>query len=336
MEGELSGGWSPGWYDDESAPGNRRWWDGERWTDFRVDAEGVPLGSTGRRRRKLPTWDLAPDVIVASWRTVLRDRWVVWLLLAGAVIGSVISSSVLAAFGVVDLEAGGPGKLRTAAAVAVAVGLDVALTQVFVATIVAAAWLRTRGETPTLRSSLRLVWERRRQLAAWAAVSFVVVGIARSLRFLDSWGVVSGVLAELAWDVMTVFALPIVVVEGTMPVATMRRSGRLLRQNLGFLFSCGVLAAVFSTVLVLAAAAGVLVIGGAAVVVLLSSPGQVAAVAAWGVLGLLLVAVLLAGALASAVSQYLTFAMFRVVTGETVAGIDPRRLPPRLPGPAGA
>ena len=98
--------------------------------------------------------------------------------------------------------------------------------------VVAAAMMRADGQDPTVGQALAVAWSRRGPLAAWATVS-TLVGLAS--RALERFG--SRVSRATArgdrWGVATIFAVPLIIAEGTMPVETVRRSASMVKNTFG-------------------------------------------------------------------------------------------------------
>ena len=180
--------------------------------------------------------------------------------------------------------------------------------------------LRAEGTAPTLGRSLGIAWSRRRQILAWALVSTVVGVLVRLLERLGVGGVIAGLTLNIGWAAATVFAMPVVIVEGTMPVETIRRSASILRVGFGATLLSGIRVAVPWMVTMVACG----VVGCAGGVSILA--GQV-------VLGWVLVA---AGALGfafaatvvTAVGTYLQTYLYRYANGAEVPGVSPSMLPP--------
>lgn len=338
MSDGVAGAWEPGWYPDGTGPGTRAYWNGQGWTPYRVDGEGFPINKQGKRvrRGKLPKWKLAPEVGAATLRAVMRDRWVILVLLVGSFTTFLISALVGLAFVLAGFASPHASPVINAIAMVVTIAVTVSVTQLYVSVVIAAAWTRAQGGQPTFRSSMAIVWSRRRQLAAWAAVSTVVFIVMKSIEHIRIVGLIAGLVGELAWSVTTMFALPLVVVEGSMPLATLKRSARLLRENFGFGigYSAGFGLLRMVVVLPVLFLSGGLFVGG--VIGVVSSTGAVLLGAS--LLALLLAAVIFAlvVGVSAAFGQYINFAIFRLATEESVPGLDPRLLPPRLPGPVSA
>jgi hypothetical protein len=126
--------------------------------------------------------------------------------------------------------------------------------------------------------------------------------------------------------VATVFAVPTLIVEGTMPVATIRRSAGLLKRH----FAVTLVSNVTLAVPWMVALFGSLFLGIAGAFTLALGAG-VASLAA----GILLLAVGAVGfcfcCTVVALSSYLEVLLYRYANAQPIPGIDPYWLPPRLP-----
>ena len=99
------------------------------------------------------------------------------------------------------------------------------------------------GQSPSIRDGLTASFGRLPQIVGWAFVATLIGGMLRG--FLDradndDLGVVNGLLVSLliglfglTWAVATYFVLPVLVVEGTGPLATIRQSAAVLRKTWG-------------------------------------------------------------------------------------------------------
>jgi hypothetical protein len=73
------------------------------------------------------------------------------------------------------------------------------------------------------------VRSRRRPLAAWALVSAVVGVLLVLLSRAGIAGVVAQLAATIGWAAATMFAVSIVISQGTMPAGAVRQSARMVR-----------------------------------------------------------------------------------------------------------
>src|SRR5262249_21778270 len=95
------------------------------------------------------------------------------------------------------------------------------------------------GHAPSIRDGLTASFARLPQIIGWAFVATLIGGILRNFRDRaddDGVGLLGGLvlgLLGLTWAVATYFVLPILVVEGTGPVAAIKRSSAVLRKTWG-------------------------------------------------------------------------------------------------------
>jgi hypothetical protein len=154
-----------------------------------------------------------------------------------------------------------------------------------------------------------------------------VVGIA--MRVLERFGAGAAVVrlfAGVAWAVATMFAVPVIIAEGTMPVQTVRRSAQILTSRfgsnvratfrLGFQWTMAMLGAL----LVVGVGVALIAAGSGAGGVVLELVGGLLVVAG-------VVAFFVISAIYAAVSVYLRTVLFRYATGRPTPGVDPSALP---------
>lgn len=282
------------------------------------------------RKSARPKFVPSRPLVEAAYRLLMVDKAMIGLLLAGGF-------AAAAAFGVVMFPAWYFGHITPS----VSVGGGVAGVLVFAAAmwaasfvnqlvtgaVVAAAMLRADGGDPSVRAALAVTWSRRRQLAAWALVSTVVGLLLSRLERLGVAGGVARLVAGAGWATATIFAVPLVISEGTMPAATLRRSAALVRQYLGVTVrsevrmaapwvAAGVAAAVVAGSGALVLAAGVDGGGGAAMLI----GGALAAAGG--------TAFFFTVVTSAALTAYLDTLLFRYATGRPVPGVSPADLPP--------
>lgn len=140
-------------------------------------------------------------------------------------------------------------------------------------------------------------------------------------------GFVAAMTLNLGWAFATVFATPVIMVEGTMPVATIQRSAALLRSRFTVTLISAVTLALPWTVL----AVGSVTVGVAGGITLAFASGLIVTVTgalllAAGVIGLCFFA-----AVSSALSAYLETFLYRYAVGLPVPGVDQHLLPPHRP-----
>lgn len=91
-----------------------------------------------------------------------------------------------------------------------------------------------RGEQATVGDGLAVARERFTQILGWAAVS---TAISVLMGVLEEYGGVAGTIAArfvgMAWSLITFISVPVIAIEGTGPLETLKRSGSLFRERWG-------------------------------------------------------------------------------------------------------
>ena len=104
----------------------------------------------------------------------------------------------------------------------------------FAAAIVAGALQRLEGGDPTIGSAVSVAWGRKSQIFGWALLSTVVTLVINAIEERAGvLGRIGGFFLDVAWAVATAFALPVIIVEGTGPVASLKRSGSIVKARWG-------------------------------------------------------------------------------------------------------
>jgi hypothetical protein len=287
--------------------------------------------SWGRQRPRPPRFIPSRELVNAAYRLLFADKWMIGVLLVGglataaAVAPIMVPAALLGAFSFAGGPIGlWPSVVATAAAVWAATSVMVLVSGV----VVAAATIRADGGVPTARAALAVAWSRRRPLAAWAFVTAVVGMLASLLNRFGVAGIVAQFAVGLGWATATMFAVPLVISQGTMPVATLRTSAGLVLANFGTVARSQIRLAAPWTV----AGIGAVLEAMIGVIVLINSNGwtpglQVGvALTGMGALGFFFVAMTSAG-----LAAYLDTILYRYATGQPVPGIDPSFLPPEAP-----
>jgi hypothetical protein len=100
--------------------------------------------------------------------------------------------------------------------------------------LVGAAMIRLDGGDPSLRDGFRIAVSRLPQIVVYALIAATVGMILRMISeragFLGA--IVAGIIG-FAWNLATFLVVPILVVEGTGPIESIKRSGSLLRKTWG-------------------------------------------------------------------------------------------------------
>jgi hypothetical protein len=104
----------------------------------------------------------------------------------------------------------------------------------FAAVLVSGAYQRLTGGDPTLASAFSQASSRIGPLFLWSMLTGTVGLILQALR--DRAGFLGQIVVRLvgmAWEIVTWLAVPVVVVEGTGPVDSLKRSASLFKQTWG-------------------------------------------------------------------------------------------------------
>jgi hypothetical protein len=267
-------------------------------------------------------------LVQSAYRLLLQDKSMVVLLFAGGVCSAlafglvVVPASVVHGSVLTDRD----GVLGLAV-YAMALLLSSFVSTLAMGAVVAAAMTRADGGDPDVSSAMAVAWSRRGPLLAWAAMSTVVGIVVRVLERFGAAGLVVRLFAGVAWAVATMFAVPVIIAEGTMPVETVRRSAQILTSRFGSNVRATFRLGLQWTLAILGA---MLVAGvGVALVAAGSGGGGIVLEMVGGLLVLTgIVAVFVLSAIYSAVSVYLRTVLFRYATGRPTPGIDPSALPP--------
>ncbi len=99
--------------------------------------------------------------------------------------------------------------------------------------LAAAADMVFRGEQASVSNGLAVARTRLSAIAGWAAVS-TTIGLA--LSALENQGVlgqIAGRLLAIGWSLITFLAVPVIAIEGTGPLETLKRSASLFKSRWG-------------------------------------------------------------------------------------------------------
>lgn len=100
--------------------------------------------------------------------------------------------------------------------------------------LAAAANMIFNGQEATVSDGLDVARGRFSQICGWAAIS---TAISVVMGVLENQGGVAGDIAArlvgMAWSLVTFLAVPVIAIEGTGPVETLRRSASIFRQRWG-------------------------------------------------------------------------------------------------------
>jgi hypothetical protein len=118
--------------------------------------------------------------------------------------------------------------------VAVGVYLAAYISIYFAIGLAHSADRQMQGETVSFREGMAVAGSRASAAAGWAFVSVVVMTIIRAIqeRFGIA-GAIFGGLATAAWGILTFLAVPVIAIEGTGPIETLKRCANLVKSRWG-------------------------------------------------------------------------------------------------------
>ncbi len=100
--------------------------------------------------------------------------------------------------------------------------------------LAAATDLIFRGQQATVADGLAVARSRFSQICGWAAIS---TAISVLMGLLENQGGIAGEIAArlvgMAWSLVTFLAVPVIAIEGTGPIETLKRSASMFRQRWG-------------------------------------------------------------------------------------------------------
>lgn len=108
------------------------------------------------------------------------------------------------------------------------------VSQIFAATLIAAANERLDGGSFTMGQAFSKATTRTPSILGWSAINSTVGLILQAIR--DKAGFLGDLAAGLigaAWNVVTWLVLPIIIIEGTGPIAAIKKSATLLKSTWG-------------------------------------------------------------------------------------------------------
>ncbi|MBN8866729.1 MAG: hypothetical protein J0H98_04185 [Solirubrobacterales bacterium] len=166
-----------------------------------------------------------------SWRILSDSPGLIRFPLIGGLIALLVAVVVI-----------GPGlyliddEQTVLGAILVAVGAYLAAfaTYYFAVGLAHNADRQMQGESPTFGDGMALASSRMGAVAGWAFVATVVMTIIRAIqeRFGIAGAIVGG-LAGAAWGILTFLAVPVIALEGTGPMQTIKRCAGLVKSRWG-------------------------------------------------------------------------------------------------------
>ncbi len=197
--------------------------------------------------------------------------------------------------------------------VAVGVYLAAYISIYFAIGLAHSADRRMAGEPASFREGMAVAGSRASNAAGWAFVSVVVMTIIRAIqeRF-GIFGAIFGGIAAAAWGVLTFLAVPVIAIEGTGPIETVKRCAHLVKSRWGEqitgVVTIGAAVAIFGFL-----PGALLIVGG---IVLWATSG----VGGAALIGVGLVIVIIAGLIQQVLSTIFGVALYRYVAEEKAVG----------------
>jgi len=103
----------------------------------------------------------------------------------------------------------------------------------FSVALAAAADMIFHGREATVSDGLAVARSRFSQIAGWAAISTIVALLLSALENQGALGQIAGRLLAVGWSLITFLAAPVIALEGTGPIETLKRSSSLFRSRWG-------------------------------------------------------------------------------------------------------
>ena len=186
--------------------------------------------------------------------------------------------------------------------------------------LAAAADMTFRGQPASVSDGLAVSRQRFSQICGWAAISTTISVVMGALESQGEIGAqIAARIVGAAWSLVTFLAVPVIAIEGTGPVETLKRSASMFRQRWGQQITGG---AAIGGIIFLAGLlpAAALIVGG---LVLWSSSSFLGALLV--VIGALLVAIALL--ISKALTGIFGVALYRyALEGEAVGGFTAAEL----------
>jgi len=181
----------------------------------------------GAMRRIRQGWELTGK----SWRLLRSNR----VLLRFPVYAALAALAVLVVAilpGLYLIDAGGEPVIG-AVVTAIGVYLGAFVGIFFGVALAAAADEVFHGRPATIGDGIRVARSRFGAIAGWAAVSAIVGAALAALQNVRGAGAIIGALIGTAWSLITFLAVPVIALEGTGPLSTLKRSASIFKQRWG-------------------------------------------------------------------------------------------------------
>lgn len=178
-------------------------------------------------RRIKSGWKLTKQ----SWAVFRGDLGLVRFAIAGGLLSLLVVAVVIGpGLYLIDQES------QVLGGVIVAVGafLVAYISIYFAIGLAHSADRRMAGEQVSFREGMAVAGSRASEAAGWAFVSVFVMTVIRAIqeRF-GVFGAIFGGLAAAAWGILTFLAIPVIAIEGTGPIKTIKRCAHLVQSRWG-------------------------------------------------------------------------------------------------------
>lgn len=183
------------------------------------------MGSEGKMARG---WRLTK----ASWEVIRNDRTMIWIALIGAGSGLAGAAAIAYFSGYFN----SPSHARGHAAIVAAIALYplTFISVYFNVALAGAAAAHFEGHPIGVREALAISWERKGRIAQWALLAAGVgLVIDQLVSRIPFGGRIFAWLADAAWSVATIFAVPLLAFEGRGPIETAKESVHLIKGKWG-------------------------------------------------------------------------------------------------------
>lgn len=183
------------------------------------------------------SWELAK----CSWGVLKTDKQLaaipVFSFIATAVVVALFGGGAYFTLDITDKV--GQSDTVSATPVTWVVGIVGYLAITFVVTffasvLVAGAYQRLTGQHPTLGTAFSQAGSRIGAIFLWSMLTGTVGLILQAIKEKAGFiGVIVGNIVGMAWEIVTWLAVPVVVVEGTGPISSLKKSAGLFKKTWG-------------------------------------------------------------------------------------------------------
>lgn len=181
------------------------------------------------------TWRL----MGASWQMLVQDkRLVVFPLISGIALAAVVALFAVPMFVTMGMHVHAAGQLHASPQMYLAMFVFYFLAYFviifFNAGLIACVLKQMDGEQPTIGYGLAFAWQRLLQICGWALLTSSVGILLR--MFEERVGFIGRLIVGLlgmAWSVTSFLVVPVLVVEGSGPIESYRRSVEMLKRTWG-------------------------------------------------------------------------------------------------------